>query len=219
MPAANRTSPLNEATRWALRMNDTAGQELRIARIAAGKTQRQVAVTLGTSASTISRRERGFLRRTSLLDVTRHASVVGLRCSVRFYPAYRRPLDAPQLELIARLLRRVHASWSAATEVPMPIGGDLRAADLTLETAACRVVVEAVTRLIDIQAQLRPARLKARDLGAQRVILLVAATHANRRLIRAAGPALQSAFPIRPRDALRALADGRDPGGDALLAL
>ena len=44
------------------------------------------------------------------------------------------------------------------------------------------------TRLADWQAQTRSALLKQRDLGADRVVLVLRATHANREALRQAGP-------------------------------
>ena len=219
MPAANRTSLIHEATRQALWVNDNTGRELRLARIAAGKTQQQVSVVLSCSKSEVSRREHGLVRTLSVVEVSRHAAAVGLRCSVRFYPAVRRPLDAPQLALLARLRQRVAAEWRWEVEVPVPRPGDLRAADALLSTPSCRIVVEAITRLADVQAQLRAAHLKTRDLAADRTILLVSATVANRRMIRAAGPMLDEALPLRTWDGLRALSRGLDPGADALIVL
>ena len=83
----------------------------------------------------------------------------------------------------------------------------------------CVIGVEAISRLRDVQAQVRPAQLKRADAHVRRLVLLVAATHANRRALGAIEPLLSSAFPVSTRSALRALGDGRDPGGDALILM
>ncbi len=101
----------------------------------------------------------------------------------------------------------------------MPDARDLRAADCRITIPGCAVLVEAITRFVDAQAQTRSAQRKRRDLGADRLILLLADTGANRRALRDAGPAFLAAFVISPRVALRALADGRDPDGDAIILL
>lgn len=101
----------------------------------------------------------------------------------------------------------------------MPDARDLRAADCRITVSACAIVVEAITRFADAQAQTRAAQRKRRDLGADRLILLLADTTANRRALRDAGPAFQAAFPISPRAALRALGEARDPGSDAIVLL
>jgi hypothetical protein len=128
-------------------------------------------------------------------------------------------MDAPQLALLNRFRARIAAIWRWEQEVPVPIEGDLRAVDARITAGGSTIVIEAITRLADVQAQTRAAQLKRRDIGAQRLILLLAATAANRRAVREAGPALAGAFPITTRATLDALAAGRDPGGDALLFL
>ncbi len=214
-----RTNPLHEATlagQWTLQR---IGRELRLARITGGKTQRWVARQLGTSQSRVSIVERGRCASATLVQLSRHAASVGLRLHAAAYPGGRRLLDAPQLALLNRFRARLAVLWRWEQEVPIPIEGDLRAADARITAGECDIVVEAITRLADVQAQTRAAQLKRRDLRARRLILLLGATAANRRATREAGPALMDAFPITPRAALDALAAGRDPGGDALLYL
>ena len=195
------------------------GRELRLARITAGRTQSEIAALLGTSESRLSAIERGRCPSATLLHLSRHAATVGLRLHVGAYPGGRRLLDAPQLALLNRFRARIAPAWRWEQEVPIPIEGDLRAADARITTPGCAIVVEAITRLADVQAQLRAAQLKRRDLSAQRLILLLAATGANRRAQREAGPVLPGALPIATRAALDALEAGRDPGGDALVLL
>jgi hypothetical protein len=70
----------------------------------------------------------------------------------------------------------------------------------------------------DIQALERRLALKIRDGGVDGVILVVADTRRNRRAL-AAAPAAFAAFDRDARSVLRALAEGRDPGGSAILFL
>jgi hypothetical protein len=128
-------------------------------------------------------------------------------------------LDQPQLSLLARLRGRLHPSWSWETEVPVPIPGDLRAGDCRIANPDCAILVEAYTRFSDYQAHVRSAHRKQADLGATRLLLLLAATHANRSAIREAGVVARDSFPIGTKAALMALADGRDPGADAIVFL
>jgi hypothetical protein len=142
-----------------------------------------------------------------------------LKPYVRLYPAVSRPMDRPQLALFARFRARLGAAWQITVEAPMPISGDLRAADALIRIPSCRCMVEVITRLADVQAQLRAARIKQRDLGADRLVFVVAGTTANRRAIREAGSALTDAFPLHTREALLRLGAGVDPGADALILL
>lgn len=217
MPA--RSNPIHEAdelARWQLR---ELGREVRIARLASGRTQAAVARSIGTSKPRISLLERGMVRTVTFRQVARLAGAVGLKVYVRAYPLSRRPLDAPQLELLGRLRVRAHASWRWETEVPMPRVGDLRAADVRATLGGCSVVCELWTRLADWQAQSRSALLKQRDLGATRLLVVLRDTHGNREALRRADPGSLSTFPVAPRTALLALAHGRDPGGNAVVLL
>ena len=97
------------------------------------------------------------------------------RCSglasswLRAFPLGQRSLDAPQLRLFEKFRSRSADSLHWQTEVPIPIPGDLRAADLTTRFGTTLAQVELITRLIDFQAQSRAARLKKRDLSAGRL--------------------------------------------------
>ena len=216
---ATRTRPLYEATRLARWMLTDVGRELRIARIAAGMRQRDAARLLHTSKSRICRVEQGQVATLNLPDLASHAAAVGLKPYVKLFPLGRRLLDQPQLDLLARFRARLHPSWSWETEVPIPIPGDLRAGDCRIAIPESALLVEAYTRLSDYQAQVRSARRKQADLGVTRLVLLLAATHANRRAIRDAGIVARDSFPLGTRATLAALAEGRDPGADAIVFL
>jgi hypothetical protein len=195
------------------------GRELRLARITGGKTQAWVARRIGSCQARISLIERGRCPTMAVSQLHRHAAAVGLRLWIRAYPGGRRLMDAPQLALLERLRMRAASAWRWEREVPLPKAGDLRALDARISIPGCTVAIEAITRLADVQAQARAARLKRRDIGADRLVLLISATTANRRAVREAGPALLSDFPMSPRSVLTALAAGRDPGGDAVVLL
>ena len=98
------------------------------------------------------------------------------------------------------------------------VPGDLRAIDIAL-SGPCVIAVEVVTRLRDIQSELRAAQLKQRDFGAKRLIIVVAGTHANRRVLGEAHGALEFAFDLDTQRVLRLLSAGKDPGRDAIIVL
>ena len=102
-------------------------------------------------------------------------------------------------------------------EEPLPITGDLRAFDLMLRRQALRVAHEFVSRLRDVQGQVRPLLLKQRDAGVGSLILVLRDTVENRRVAREAGALLADAFPLAPRAVLAAIRDGRDPGGNGVV--
>ena len=76
-----------------------------------------------------------------------------------------------------------------------------------------------ITRLADLQAQVRAAQLKARDIGATRLVIVATGTHANRRALADARPSLVQSFELDTRAVVAALAAGRDPGRDAFILL
>ena len=79
-------------------------------------------------------------------------------------------------------------------------------------------IIEAETRIDDVQALERRISAKQRDLGCRRVILLVSDTRHNRAVLNGV-PSLRARFPVSTRACLMALAQGRDPGGDAFVIL
>ena len=216
---ANRTRPIYEASRLARWQLAEIGRELRVARLSAGMRQVDVARLLGTSTSRICRVEHGQVKTLQLSALARHAAAVGLKPSVKLYPLGRRPLDRPQLELLGRFKRRLHPAWSWETEVAMPIAGDLRSGDCRIGIPRCSILVEAYTRLSDYQGQTASAERKKRDLGADRLILLIGASHANRRSMAAASSVAAGSFPLATKATLEALSAGRDPGADAIVFL
>jgi transcriptional regulator with XRE-family HTH domain len=216
---ANRTNPLHEANRLTSWQLQEIGREVRVARLTAGKTQRGVASSVGTSIARISRIERGLVSAISVRQLGRVAASVGLKLYIRAFPAMRRLLDQPQIDLLTALRERASPAWRWRVEVPIPIAGDLRAADAVATIPGCSVLVELWTRLADWQAQSRAALLKQRDLGAQRLLIVLKATHANREAVRQAGSAARASLPLGSREILRALADGRDPGDNGILFL
>lgn len=195
------------------------GGELRLARILSGFTQAQVARRLGKSRSYVSRAENGLVATLSIADLTRHAAIVGLTLYARLFPAGRRVMDGPQLALLERFRSRLSAVWKVELEVPMPIAGDLRAADALISIPGCRCMVEVITRLADFQAQLRSAHRKQRDLSADQLVFVVLGSTTNRRVVREAAGAIADAFPLSTKAALSILSAGDKLEADALIVL
>lgn len=198
----------------------TAGAELRTARLAAGLTLESVGRAIGVSHVTVLRTERGIAPGPRPDVLARHAAAVGLRARLKLYPEGSPLRDAGQVELMRRFRARLGsapARW--ATEVPIPTDRDQRAFDAVLTFDGWRCGVELITRLHDCQAQLRAIHLKQRDAALDRMVVVVRATHANRRAVRAAGPYLAEAFPADTRITLAALSGGVDPGANGLVLL
>jgi hypothetical protein len=170
----------------------------------------------------VGRIERADLPTVNLDQLARLGAAVGLDVRVRAYPGPDLLLDAGQVALLGRLRLRLHPDLTFRTEVPLPIAGDQRAWDGMiggLSGLAKRMPVEAETRWLDAQGQMRRLTLKLRDSGLDDVLLLLADTRRNREALAVAASIVLSAFPISPRRALAALALGQHPGGSACLIL
>jgi hypothetical protein len=150
--------------------------------------------------------------------LARYAAVVGLELAASLHPNGDPVRDRGQLALIRRFRRRLATGLSWRSEVVVPIPGDARSGDGMIDGHGWDVLVEAETRLGDLQLLERRAAAKKRDLGADRLILLISDTRHNRDVLRLY-PELRDRFPIEQRPCLRALARGRDPGADAIVVL
>jgi len=199
------------------------GSDLRSARVAAGLSLRNVGEVAGISGSQISRIERGLASATSVAQLARIGAVVGLDVRIRAYPGGDPLRDAGQLQVTYRFRKRLPADVTIRLEVPLPIPGDLRAWDMILghlldEEGRFRAMpVEVESRISDAQAQIRRIQLKLRDSDMEIALVVVADTPSNRRAIAAASGIIAGMFPISPRKALAALAEGRYPGGSSLI--
>jgi hypothetical protein len=155
-----------------------------------------------------------------LEDLASIGSIVGLGFSSRLVPAPGRLRDAAQLRYINRYCATVAAGgWRPFIEAPVSGGGDPRAFDLVMVSRGVRVAHEFITRLRDVQAQVRPILRKAGDAAVDALVLVVADTHANRTAVREAGEAMRAAFPRSGRDILREMRAGRCPTGNGLVFL
>jgi len=193
-------------------------EDFRRSRVGAGLSLRAVGEAAGVDHARIWRFERGAFGEVTYEDVAALGAVVGLEVRLRSYPAGDPIRDAGQARLLQRLKSRLHPGLRWATEVPLPIPGDLRAWDALIRGPDWRLAVEAETVLDDIQALERRLALKRRDGGVDHVILLVADTRRNRRAL-ASAPAAFENLPMRTREILAALRDGSDPGQSGIVIL
>jgi transcriptional regulator with XRE-family HTH domain len=214
---ATRTRLADEARRRSIRLAHEVGDELRAARHVAGLTQRQVAAAISSSQAEVSRRERGRVPGVGVNRLVVHGAALGMRVSVKLFPVGGAIRDAAQSRYVAAFVARIGRPWTVTLEAPLPIRGDLRAIDVQLRSPRGTIAVEVITRLADLQAQLRAAQLKARDARATRLVIVVAGTHANRRALAAARATIVPAYDLDARQVIRDLAAGRIPPRDALI--
>jgi transcriptional regulator with XRE-family HTH domain len=214
-----RTQVLASARVRARTVRGLLGTDIRRARLQAGLRLADIARAIGRSASWISRAERGLVAGIGFDDLVVLGAAVGLKLWTAAYPAERAIHDAPQLGLLRRFRARIGEEWHWSFEVIVPIAHDLRAADAVIQSGTVRIMVEAFTRLADAQAQLRAVHVKARDMGIDRVVIVVAATKSNRRALAEAAGVLAADFPLGTKATLAALTAGRDPGANGLVVI
>ena len=161
----------------------------------------------------------------SLEQLARLGAAVGLDVRVRTYPGPDPLRDAGQIKVLGRLRGLLPSSVGVRMEVPLVAAGGQRAWDAVLtdlldqDGARASLPVEVETRLTDWQAQSRRITLKARDAGVASVLLVVADTHRNRDAMRLMAPLIGDDFPVSARTALKALREGRHPGGSAVILI
>lgn len=199
-------------------LRQRVADDLTRARATAGLSVRGIARSIGVSADRIIRAERGDPTTLTIELLARIAPALGLQLAVSLHPNGDPVRDRAHLALLGRLRSRLPAGIRWRTEVPIPIAGDLRAADACIELSQVLMLIEAETRLTDVQAVERKSTLKQRDIDADRLILLVADTPHNRAVLRL-HPELAERFPVTTRRCLAALGRAEDPGGDAIVLL
>jgi transcriptional regulator with XRE-family HTH domain len=217
MPTRERH--IDRGSRIGQRLLAVVAEELREARLAAGLSQSVVGAASGLSTTQVSRIERAKLASASIDQACRLASVLGMNMSVKFYPAGQPLRDQAHLELIERFRVRLGPPLVLRTEVPVSIAGDARAWDMVVGGGPKLFGGEVETRLRDWQALGRRITLKMRDSGIDQVILLISASRSNREALRVAEASMAAMFPIPARVALKALGEGRDPGGSVIIML
>jgi transcriptional regulator with XRE-family HTH domain len=216
----NRERRLPRATALIRADLTEAGSDLRTARLRAGLTAAAVAKAIGSSESTVLRTERAVRPGVRPDALARHAAALGLRARIRLYPDGDPIRDAAQVSVMRSFRERIGTSVPMLLEVPIQgNANDRRAFDAVLRLPTCRCGVEFYTRFHDCQGQLRAAHLKFRDAGLDRLIIVVKATHANRRALAAAADIIATTFPLGTRQILSALAAGRDPGANGIVLL
>ncbi|MGK2851933.1 MAG: XRE family transcriptional regulator [Candidatus Limnocylindrales bacterium] len=194
--------------------------EIRGARQSAGLSQHALGAAVGLTASEVGRFERGDLQDVGIDRLCRMAAAVGMTVSLRLFPAGDPVRDAGQMRLLDRLRGHVPPGSRWRPEVPLFGRDDARAWDAVIDGTGCVDAVEAETRFVDTQATERRIALKMRDdPTVAHVILLLADTRLNRRTPAEVRESLRATYPIDGRVALARIAEGRCPGGNAIVVL
>lgn len=195
--------------------------ELRVARVGAGLTQRQVAVRAGVSQSVVADAERGDPG-LSLAVRCRLAAATGHELALKLYPTASIPLrDSGQMRIAQAIASAAGSPWQPRFEVPTG-PGPMRAADMVLESPDEVVHIEIERALVDFQAQLRGAEIKRTSLAAHdprpvRLVIALPARAATRRVMTVHAGVIKRALPVSSRSIWLAIRGGRRVGGDGVL--
>jgi hypothetical protein len=172
----------------------------------------------------VSRAERG-LEQASLRVRCRLAAGAGYELGWRLYPVSTVGLrDSGQLAIAQAISTRAHRSWTTSLEVPVA-PGDARAADLLLIGAQEVLHLEIERALVDIQGQLRSARVKREVLADQgqyrdrpvRLVLAVPDTRAARLRLAPVTALLSGTLQADSKRIWEAIQAGTPLGCDGLL--
>ena len=216
---ARRSTALQEADALGRRIRFEIGREIRGARLDGGISMRRASARVGMSHTQLGRIERGQIEELTVGQLCRACAAVGLQLHVRAIPGTGFALDAGQLALLGRLRSQLPVSLSVRTEVPMPLPGDRRAWDAVLRLDPEDIAVEAETRLRDVQALERRCALKLRDSGVGRMVLLIADTPHNRRMLDLHRKDLRASFPLDTRQVMASLRAGKTPEASGIVVL
>jgi transcriptional regulator with XRE-family HTH domain len=169
------------------RIRTQLGDEIRIARLAAGASQATVARAAQISQAEVSRIDAGRLSGLPIKTAVVLADAVRLDVSFKAYPGRQPTRDAAHAKKLAAFLAHVAKPLRFATEVALPKRegvAEQRAWDAMIFGTDGETGVELEMRLYDLQSQTRRIHLKWRDSGAERPLLLINDTAVNRCVLR-----------------------------------
>jgi len=212
VPASERAYP--RAVRRGLTILTTFGREVRNARLEAGVSQVTLANATGMSDSKVARIEAGQSQRLAVVDAVVLADAVGLDLAVRAYPGRGPTRDAAHARRLQSLLNHVGHPLQSRTEAPLPARAGIperRAWDALIRDSEGETGVELEQRLYDVQSQTRRIFLKWRDGGAERLLLVVADTRGNRRVLQEFPDYFSDLPRLKTAHVLRMLEAGRRP--------
>jgi transcriptional regulator with XRE-family HTH domain len=219
-PMPVRQGPIDLGDGDARRLFSSCGADLRETRLALGRSQRSIARAAGLSPSRLGRIERGEVRSPSLPAICRVARVLGLSLSMRLYPAGSAVRDAGQLALEGRFESVLGSGLSFPREVVLPIADDPRAWDGAVVSSEGMAFVDAETRIGDVQTLARRLGTKLRDDPRSDILILAVARSAhNLRVLRDHREALRDLLPLDGAAIARALRAGRLPHASGIIVL
>ena len=195
------------------------GDEIRTARLTAGWSLRELSRQTGYSRTHLNRIERGTAAGVPLRCLEVVFATLSMELSARPYPLGPPIRDVAHARLLSRFRARLAPTVKLRTEVPLRGDRERRAWDGELLTGDETCKLEAETVLYDLQAQDRRIARKLEADGVAEVVLLVADTRRNRRVLREFRPLISQRYPMTTRQVMTGLAAGRLPTASACVVL
>jgi transcriptional regulator with XRE-family HTH domain len=195
------------------------GADIRAARTGVGLSLESAGRSVGLSATTYRRIEAGDTSGIPVRQLSLAATAVGLELVLRTFPDDDPVRDAGHEALLGRIRACLPSDAPWQREVPLSQSGDRRAWDARTLLERQRVDFEAEMRIGDIQALQRKLELKRRDGDGRIVILVVADTRHNRRVLALHRESLRTAFPLDTRAVLKALRAGKAPAASGIVVI
>ncbi|MEA2675948.1 MAG: hypothetical protein QOJ81_89 [Chloroflexota bacterium] len=150
------------------------------------------------------------------------ASVLGYEVSVGLHPVGDAVRDKGQLACGRRFNALLSDRWRVTDETLLPGAGEQRAWDKLLRlvdaTPHCLIGVDIESRVVDVQALVRRTRGRERDGQVDNILLVLADTDHNRRVVDELRASLGPVYSTGPRRIMAALRRGeRLPGSGVFL--
>jgi transcriptional regulator with XRE-family HTH domain len=196
------------------------GEEFRHTRVRLGLSQREVAAAAKIHRSTYTRIEAGKLRSVAFVVLSRIAALLGLDLPLRAFPGGRSIRDRMQSSRLLKIVAWLAGPLAYRADVPLPpvlSRHEQRAWDLVIFGHGLRTAIEFEARLYDLQAQLRRWRLKWRDDPVDRLLIVVADTRANRRILAEFGDLLADFPRLTEAELAAQLRAGQHPATGVVL--
>jgi transcriptional regulator with XRE-family HTH domain len=197
--------------------------ELRDARLTAALSLDQLAREVGWSAAAVGRFHSGHRQDVGIVELSEIASVLGYEVSVGLHPIGDPLRDKGQLACGRRLNAMLSDRWRVTDETLLPGAGEQRAWDKLLRlvdaTPRCLVGVDIESRAWDIQALVRRTRGRERDGEVDHILIVLADTTHNRRVVDALRATLGPGYATGPRRIMTALRSGQPLPGSGVVLL
>ena len=188
-------------------------REIHDARVVGGLSQARIAAAMGSSQQAYARFEGERFKDLGLTQLSVVASVLGYEVSVGLHPIGDGIRDRAQQTVGKRFDADLSDAWHVTNEALLPGTGEQRAWDkllkLVAESPPYLVGVDIESKVWDVQALVRRTRGRERDGHVDEILIVLADTAHNRRVVDELRTALGPAYVTPAREILRTLRLGQ----------